>query len=85
MSKNDFLALTQLEDCFASLPGIGRKSAGRLAYHVLKMPDEKAELFAKSITQAKKTFTTAKNAAISPIKKFAIYVKTRRAMAIQSA
>lgn len=54
MSKNDFLALTQLEDCFASLPGIGRKSAGRLAYHVLKMPDEKAELFAKSITEAKK-------------------------------
>lgn len=54
MSKNDFLALSQLEDCFASLPGIGRKSAGRLAYHVLKMPDEKAELFAKSITEAKK-------------------------------
>ena len=54
MSKNDFLALTQLEDCFAGLPGIGRKSAGRLAYHVLKMPDEKAELFAKSITEAKK-------------------------------
>ena len=55
MSKNDFLALTQLEDCFAGLPGIGRKSAGRLAYHVLKMPDEKAELFAKSITEAKKS------------------------------
>lgn len=54
MSKNDFLALTQLEDSFTSLPGIGRKSAGRLAYHVLKMSDEKAELFAKAITEAKK-------------------------------
>lgn len=54
MSKNDFLALTQLEDSFAGLPGIGRKSAGRLAYHVLKMPAEKAELFAKSITDARK-------------------------------
>lgn len=54
MSRNDFLALTQLEDCFASLPGIGRRSAVRLAYHVLKMPNESADFFAKSIMDAKK-------------------------------
>lgn len=54
MSRSDFLALTKLQECFASLPGIGKKSAGRLAYCVLKMPDDKAEIFAKSILDAKK-------------------------------
>ena len=54
MAKNNFTALTKLQDCFASLPSIGRKSAERLAYHVLRMPDNKAEDFAKAILEAKK-------------------------------
>ena len=53
MSKTEFLALTNLRECFESLPGIGKKSAGRLAYCVLRMPNEKAKLFAKSILEAK--------------------------------
>ena len=43
---------------FARLPGIGQKSAQRLAFHVLDMPKEDAERFASAILDAKeKTFT----------------------------
>lgn len=43
---------------FARLPGIGQKSAQRLAFHVLDMPKEDAERFASVIREAKeKTFT----------------------------
>ena len=36
----------ELIDGFASLPGIGRKSAQRLAFHILSIPQEEAERFA---------------------------------------
>ena len=43
---------------FAKLPGIGQKTAQRLAFHVLNMPKEDAERFADAIREAKaKTFT----------------------------
>ncbi len=44
--------LAKLIDQFERLPGIGHKSAQRLAYHVLAMPKEQAEDFAKTITDA---------------------------------
>ena len=46
-------ALENLIDCFASLPGIGKKSAQRLAFHVLSMPEGEAENFAQAILQAR--------------------------------
>ena len=46
-------SLETLIDRFASLPGIGRKSAQRLAFHVLALPDAEAEAFANAITEAK--------------------------------
>lgn len=46
-------ALEQLSEHFAKLPGIGTKSAQRLAFHVLAMPHEQAASFAESILQAK--------------------------------
>jgi len=46
-------SLENLIDKFASLPGIGRKSAQRLAFHVLSLPVEEATAFAKAITEAK--------------------------------
>ena len=46
-------SLETLIDRFASLPGIGRKSAQRLAFHVLALPDEEAAAFANAITDAK--------------------------------
>jgi recombination protein RecR len=42
-----------LVDCFAELPGIGRKSAERLAYHVLRMPTAEALAFATAIRDVK--------------------------------
>lgn len=47
-------ALDNLIDCFASLPGVGRKSAQRLAFHVLSLPDAEANAFADAIIEAKR-------------------------------
>ncbi len=47
-------SLEKLINKFAALPGIGRKSAIRLAYHVLSMPEAEAEDFANAISGAKK-------------------------------
>ena len=47
-------ALDTLIDRFAALPGIGRKSAQRLAFHVLSLPDDEAIAFADAITEAKR-------------------------------
>lgn len=46
-------ALGNLVDAFARLPGIGRKSAQRLAFHVLKQPKQEAYQLAKAIVNAK--------------------------------
>jgi recombination protein RecR len=46
-------SLDNLVDRFASLPGIGRKSAQRLAFHVLALPDSEARAFAEAILDAK--------------------------------
>ena len=47
-------SLERLIDSFASLPGIGRKSAQRLAFHVLSLPDQEALAFSDAIASAKK-------------------------------
>ena len=46
-------SLENLIDKFAALPGIGKKSAQRLAFYVLSLPDDEAKSFADSITTAK--------------------------------
>lgn len=46
--------LEVLVEQFAKLPGIGRKSASRLAFHVLNSTDEEAQKFADAIVNAKK-------------------------------
>ena len=46
-------ALQNLADQFARLPGIGGKTAQRLAFHVLSLPQEEAEEFAEAILEAK--------------------------------
>ena len=47
-------ALQELADQFARLPGIGGKTAQRLAFHVLQLPFEDAQSFADAILTAKK-------------------------------
>ena len=51
-------ALQDLADHFARLPGIGGKTAQRLAFHVLELPLEDAQAFADAILEAKKSVHT---------------------------
>jgi len=51
-------ALQNLTDQFARLPGIGGKTAQRLAFHVLSLPLEDAEEFAAAILEAKREVHT---------------------------
>jgi recombination protein RecR len=46
-------AVQSLVDCFARLPGVGRKSAQRMAFYVLNRPLAEAEAFAAAITDAR--------------------------------
>lgn len=46
-------ALEALVEQFARLPGVGRKSAQRLALFVLDLPDDEARAFADAVTNAK--------------------------------
>lgn len=45
--------INKLIEEFAKLPGVGAKSAQRLAFHMLNMPDEQVNAFTDSIIKAK--------------------------------
>ena len=49
--------LEKLVEQFAKLPGIGGKSAQRLAFYVLSLPETEAQEFADAIVNAKKNVT----------------------------
>ena len=51
-------ALQDLADHFARLPGIGGKTAQRLAFHMLGLPETEAKAFAEAIMEAKRTVHT---------------------------
>lgn len=55
MADANALPLTLLAEQFARFPGIGMKTAQRLAYFVMSMTNEEAEAFAKAIVYAHKT------------------------------
>ncbi len=55
MANNTALPLVVLAEQFAKLPGIGMKTAQRLAYYVMTMSDESAHEFAQAIIQAHDT------------------------------
>ena len=46
-------SLENLIDKFASLPGVGRKSAQRLAFYILGLPETEAKSFAAAVIEAK--------------------------------
>lgn len=58
----DFFAppVERLIEEFAKLPGIGQKTAQRLAFHILNSSKEDAERFADAIRDAKQTIFTCK-------------------------
>ena len=49
--------LEELVEQFAKLPGIGARSAQRLAFHVLHLPEEEAAAFANAILAARQQVT----------------------------
>ncbi len=48
-------SLENLIDKFASLPGVGRKSAQRLAFQILSLPESEALSFADAVVDARKS------------------------------
>lgn len=46
--------ITKLIEELSSLPGVGSKTAGRLAFHILDMPQEDVEGLAQALVDAKK-------------------------------
>lgn len=46
--------IAKLIDSFARLPGIGPKTAGRLAFYILRMKEEEVLEFAKALVNAKR-------------------------------
>ncbi len=53
MAKNSIIPLNELIAQFERLPGIGKKTAQRLAYYILEQPPERAEKFAEALVNAR--------------------------------
>ena len=60
MAEYNPLPLLIVSEQLAKLPGIGMKSAGRLAYHILNMPIEQVEEFSHAILKARKSVNFCK-------------------------
>lgn len=60
MAEYSPLPLLIVSEQLAKLPGIGMKSAGRLAYHILNMPVEQVEEFSQAILKARKSVNFCK-------------------------
>lgn len=54
MPNYNIIPLNELVSQFERLPGIGKKTAQRLAYHILEQPPERAEKFAEALINARK-------------------------------
>lgn len=46
-------SITRLIEALRTLPGIGTKSAQRMAFHIMKMPKEQVEAMAKAMVEAR--------------------------------
>ncbi|MFY9173899.1 MAG: recombination mediator RecR [Peptococcia bacterium] len=51
-------SLTKLIEQFARLPGVGPKTAQRLAFYILNMPQEQVTEFARTMVEVKNTIRT---------------------------
>ena len=52
--------ITKLIDELSRLPGIGAKSAQRLAFHIINMPEEQVDRLASSMTEARRNIRYCK-------------------------
>ena len=53
--------ISKLIEEFSGLPGIGAKSAQRLAFHILNMPEEQVEALSTAILEAKRNVKYCKH------------------------
>lgn len=60
MAQTGALPLVELAEQFAKLPGIGMKTAQRLAFFVMSMTDDEAKQFADAIIKAHSTVHSCK-------------------------
>jgi recombinational DNA repair protein RecR len=63
--------LARLVGEFEKLPGIGPKSAQRLAFYVLRLSDEEARALSDAITEVKARIGSAGTASTSPTRRSA--------------
>ena len=54
--------ISKLIDELSRLPGIGAKSASRLAFHLIHMPKEEVNVWQTLWSRQEKMYVTAKNA-----------------------
>jgi recombinational DNA repair protein RecR len=71
-------SLDKLIEQFARLPSVGRKSAQRLAFHILEMSDKDAQTLPIQFSMRANQFTAARFAAILPTARFARYALHRQ-------
>ena len=60
MADHNALPLVLLTEQFARLPGIGMKSAQRLAYYIISQPEQQVEAFAQALLDAEKNIHCCK-------------------------
>ncbi len=54
--------ISKLIEELSKLPGIGNKTAQRLAFHIINMPEEQVERLSNSIRMRNTMFITARSA-----------------------
>ena len=70
--------ISKLIDSFMKLPGIGPKTAQRLAFHVLDMKEDDVVLFAKSLVDVKRELTYCETCGHITDVSLVIYVKINK-------
>ena len=76
--------IAKLIDSYMKLPGIGQKTATRLAFYTIDMKDEVVNEFAKSLLSVNEIYTFAVSAETSQKKILAKYVETLHVIAALS-
>ena len=69
--------ITKLIEELSKLPGVGAKSAQRLAFHIINMPKEQVEQLAGAITNAKANVQYCNVAIRSQIRKYVRFARTQ--------
>lgn len=77
--------IAKLIDAFSRLPGVGSKTAGRLAFHVLRMKEEEVLDFAKALVNVKRNLHFVLSVVTLPTLIHAAYVQIKVEMLPSSA